>query len=189
MRIGLLALSPLTQRLLTESLSPRGHVTLFTTVQDLAQGIEAEDVLWGVEEQARAFQVMSLTHQENFLKPLKISHLLAHLHGFVAGRSYPVGPYVFFPAHRRVELSDGEGGEAHVIHLREKETELLLFLVTAPDGYASRQTLLSHVWGVQPDMETRTLESHIHQLRQKLDATDTGLKVIHNVGQGYQLKS
>jgi DNA-binding response OmpR family regulator len=100
-----------------------------------------------------------------------------------------VGPYVFFPAHRRLEMSDGASDETHVIHLREKETDLLLFLVTAPDGYASRQSLLSHVWGVQTDLETRTLESHIHQLRQKLDATDTGLKLIHNVGDGYHLKS
>jgi len=189
MQIGVLTLSPLTGRLLRAALAPLYTLVVFETEETLARALKGEEVGCGIGEKEDQFHLFTAQGRENFLKPLKMSHLLKALNRFMAQRPYAVGPYMFFPAHRRLEKkAASKEGRGEEIYLREKETDLLLFLVTAPQGYASRHTLLSHVWGLQPDMETRTLESHIYQLRQKLEGFPDAPRLLVNTQEGYQLR-
>ena len=59
------------------------------------------------------------------------------------------------------------GGEPIVFRL--KEFELLRALVRAPGRVVSRQRLLQDVWGYDADVMTRTVDTHIVELRRKVE--------------------
>ncbi|MCW5828668.1 MAG: response regulator transcription factor [Deltaproteobacteria bacterium] len=54
------------------------------------------------------------------------------------------------------------------IRLQPKEFDLLYVLATAPNKVMNRKYLLKTVWGYGPDIETRTIDVHIKNLRVKL---------------------
>ncbi len=58
--------------------------------------------------------------------------------------------------------------ENNNIQLTEKETLLLDFLLNNPKG-VSRSLILKEVWGYDEDAETKTVETHISKLRNKLE--------------------
>lgn len=64
---------------------------------------------------------------------------------------------------REVRWSDKEREE-----LSATETAILSFLVGQKDRAVSREELLSRVWGIAQEMETRTIDMHIARLRAKL---------------------
>ena len=55
------------------------------------------------------------------------------------------------------------------VPLTPKAYELLLALVRRGGAVASRVELLREVWGMQPDVMTRTVDSHMAELRRKLE--------------------
>ena len=55
------------------------------------------------------------------------------------------------------------------IALTAKEFELLRYFVSHPEERISRQALLKDVWGYQAMPNTRTVDFHVAQLRQKLE--------------------
>lgn len=74
------------------------------------------------------------------------------------------------------------------IELTYKEFELLKYLMLHHDVVVSRETLLAYVWGYDYVGETRTVDMHIKNLREKLEAnlSDTAHKYIKTVrGVGY----
>lgn len=56
------------------------------------------------------------------------------------------------------------------VSLTEKECLLLSCLLKTPDLAIHRDALLEAVWGMDGDVETHTLETHIYRLRSKLEA-------------------
>ena len=82
------------------------------------------------------------------------------------------------PAHR--VLVDGDE-----ILLTALEFRLLMDLMTRPGRVQTRDALLERVWGYAPNVETRTVDTHVKRLREKLG--DTGSKYIETVrGVGYR---
>ena len=68
-----------------------------------------------------------------------------------------------------------------------EDIRLLSTLVERRNRVQSRDTLLSDVWGLQLHVETRTVDTHIKRLREKLGA---GGDYIHTVrGVGYRFAS
>lgn len=63
-----------------------------------------------------------------------------------------------------------------------QEMRLLTFLASAPGKMHSRRELLSEVWGYRPDASSRTLDTHIKRLRDKLGADAGMIQTIHGVG-------
>ena len=55
--------------------------------------------------------------------------------------------------------------------LTEKETALLVFLGHSHEP-VTRRDILAAVWGYDENIDTHTLETHIYQLRRKLDGKD-----------------
>lgn len=55
------------------------------------------------------------------------------------------------------------------IALTPKEYQLLLALAAQPNQVQTRQALLRQVWGHQADIATRTVDTHIAELRRKLE--------------------
>ncbi|MGD2206437.1 MAG: response regulator transcription factor [Anaerolineae bacterium] len=54
------------------------------------------------------------------------------------------------------------------LELRAREYDLLLFFAQHPGQVLSRQTLLEQVWGEAEFIDERTVDVHVHRLRQKL---------------------
>ena len=73
---------------------------------------------------------------------------------------------------------------AKVIELTSKEFELLKALLEAKGRVLGREFLLDRVWGLEQSMEieTRTVDVHIGQLRRKLKGEAKRLITIKNVG-------
>ncbi len=68
------------------------------------------------------------------------------------------------------------------VTLTYKEYELLRLLMSRPGAVFTRDQLFSSVWGSDYVGETRTLDMHIHTLRQKLGKYGELIETIRNVG-------
>jgi len=68
------------------------------------------------------------------------------------------------------------------IDLTFKEYELLHFLMLNKGFALNRSKIIEAVWGYDFEGESRTLDMHIHSLRQKLSAAGEIIKTIRNVG-------
>ncbi|MFX1670774.1 response regulator [Paraburkholderia sp. A2WS-5] len=117
------------------------------------------------------------------VKPFALDELLARMrvvHRRQAGRAQTTlhaGPLRLDPAQRRVWLHDEE------ISLTTREFALLHELMHKPDTIVSREQLEERLYGWNEEVESNTIQVHIHNLRRKL-----GTKAIRNVrGVGYQI--
>lgn len=78
------------------------------------------------------------------------------------------------------------GGKQH--HLTPKECRLLEIFLEHPGQVLTRQFLMKEVWLTDYVADTRTLEVHVHWLRQKLEAGGDP-RLIHTVRSvGYILR-
>ncbi len=72
------------------------------------------------------------------------------------------------------------------ITLTHKEYELLHFLMANPGQIFSREQLLNRVWGYDFEGTTRTVDTHIKTLRQKLDGE--GKHIVTLIRSGYKFE-
>src|SRR3954465_1536673 len=72
-----------------------------------------------------------------------------------------------------------EGDEAPLTAL---EFRLLCLLFDRRDRVQSRAALLDDVWGVSSDLETRTVDTHVKRLREKLGAAGAYIETVRGVG-------
>jgi DNA-binding response OmpR family regulator len=78
------------------------------------------------------------------------------------------------------------------VPLTIKEMDLLLCLASHPGRTYTRELLLETVWGYAYPGETRTVDSHISRLRNKIGASETtpwDIKAIWGVGYRFEVKS
>ena len=84
------------------------------------------------------------------------------------------------PSRHRV-IVDGEE-----LSLRPLEYKLLAIFVEHPQRMFSRTDLLQEVWGVSPETNTRTVDTHIRRLRERLGVYSEAIETVH--GFGYRLR-
>jgi two-component system alkaline phosphatase synthesis response regulator PhoP len=72
------------------------------------------------------------------------------------------------------------------VELTYKEYELLKLFMSNPGIVFSREKLLSEVWGIDYLGESRTVDMHIKNLRQKLKEQGSRIETI--IGVGYRLE-
>ena len=68
------------------------------------------------------------------------------------------------------------------IRLTYKEFELLHLFLSHPGMVYTREQLFSQVWNMDYMGDSRTLDSHIRTLRQKLEAYGKNIETVRNVG-------
>ena len=90
------------------------------------------------------------------------------------------GKILLQPNARKVYLDGQE------ITLTHKEYELLSFLMANPGQIFSREQLLNRVWGYEFEGTTRTVDTHIKTLRQKLG--DEGGHIVTLIRSGYKFE-
>jgi DNA-binding response OmpR family regulator len=124
-------------------------------------------------------------------KPFGLAELLARVRALLRRHAaaedsvatiYRFGGLVLDTAARRVTRRGRE------LSLRPKEFELLLALARRAGGVASRAQLMTEVWGYAADVVSRTLDTHIAMLRQKLEGDVAHPRVVLTVRSiGYRL--
>jgi two-component system phosphate regulon response regulator PhoB len=72
--------------------------------------------------------------------------------------------------------------EGEEVVLTALEFKLLLTLFDRPDRVQTRTVLLSDVWGIDADVTTRTVDTHVKRLREKLGAAGQAIETIRGVG-------
>ena len=119
-------------------------------------------------------------------KPFSPKVLLAKVNALLR-RSAPTfsgvitaGKIVLQPGAHRGYL---DGQELTLTH---KEYELLAFLMANPGQIFSREQLLNRVWGYDLEGTTRTVDTHIKTLRQKLG--DEGRHIVTLIRSGYKFE-
>lgn len=68
------------------------------------------------------------------------------------------------------------------ISLTATEFKLLHALAARPGRVQSRGTLLQDVWDMPPDLNTRTVDTHVKRLREKLGEASRHLETVRGVG-------
>ncbi len=72
-------------------------------------------------------------------------------------------------------------GESEIA-LTALEFKLLTTLVSRRGRVQTRKLLLDDVWGIQADISTRTVDTHVKRLRQKLGAAGEYIETLRGVG-------
>lgn len=68
------------------------------------------------------------------------------------------------------------------VELTKREFDLILFLVSNKNMIFTREQLLNSVWGYGFEGDSRTVDTHIKQLRIKLGENASMIKTVHRVG-------
>ncbi len=122
-------------------------------------------------------------------KPFSIRELMARIKAVLRrAPAQPPAPAVYQFGDVEVNLRGHEvrrGGGA--IDLSAKEFALLAYFIAHPGETLSRDRLLDEVWGYQNYPNTRTVDTHIVHLRQKLEPNPEEPRHIITVhGSGYK---
>jgi two-component system phosphate regulon response regulator PhoB len=72
--------------------------------------------------------------------------------------------------------------KSELVLLTPLEFRLLSILLERPGRIQTREALLSDVWGIQAEIETRTVDTHIKRLRHKLGSAGDLIETIRGVG-------
>lgn len=96
------------------------------------------------------------------------------------GKMLRAGKIAINPAAHKVFLDGTE------ITLTHKEYELLHFFVSNPEQIFSREQLLNRIWGYDFEGSTRTVDTHIKTLRQKLGSE--GKSIVTLIRSGYKFE-
>ena len=148
-------------------------------------------VLFLTSRDAEEDIVTALAHgaDDYLVKPARSGELLARLNalqrrasGVGGASSLVVGPYEF-DAGLSVARLHGE-----IIELTQRQYELALVLFRNTGRLLSRQYLLEAVWGLNDNVQTRTLDIHISQLRNQLALADNGWRIHSVYAHGYRLE-
>ena len=109
----------------------------------------------------------------------KVNALLRRFSAASSG-TVAAGKIMLQPSARRVWLDGQE------ITLTHKEYALLAFFMANPGQIFSREQLLNRVWGYDFEGTTRTVDTHIKTLRQKLG--DEGRHIVTLIRSGYKFE-
>lgn len=126
------------------------------------------------------------------VKPFSVRELMLRIEARLKARKAALGHLVDQPrpagdelalhnlrvdtATHRVFVGDSE------VHVSALEMKLLVELFRAPGRMLTRRELLTKVWGYHPDVASRTVDTHMKRLRDKLGEAAPLLQTVRGVG-------
>jgi two-component system, OmpR family, alkaline phosphatase synthesis response regulator PhoP len=116
-------------------------------------------------------------------KPFSVRELLARVAAILRRARGTDDSAMYDDGHLRIDgrtMRVYVGGEE--VKLAKKELELLWMLVRNRPAVVSRDRILSEVWQVAEDVETRTVDAHIRNLRKKIGKD----RIQTVIGYGYR---
>ena len=133
---------------------------------------------------------LKLGADDYLAKPFEVSELLARIEALLrrAKATPKAADSVFTFGELTVDLRGKEvTRKGQPVDLSAREFQLLNYLITHREAAISREELLDKVWGYQSIPNTRTVDVHIAQLRQKIEDNPKEARYIVTVyGCGYK---
>jgi DNA-binding response OmpR family regulator len=142
-----------------------------------------------VSETTDIKEKIALLHEgadDHIVKPFSFDELLARIRAILRRPAIKHKPIldidvVKLDCHNQ-QVTRGE----KQVYLTRKEFALLEYLMRNKGSVVSRGMIMEHVWNDQTDPFSNTIESHILNLRKKIDSKRR--RLIHNVpGRGYKI--
>lgn len=150
---------------------------LFTTSRD-----SEEDIVHALESGADDYMIKPIKQAETLAR---INALLRRaLPGSDAQQAYSCPPFEFDIHNQCVNIDE------QAISLTNKEFQLALFLFRNRGRLLSRSYILENVWGVSSELSTRTVDTHVSRIRNKLGIRpDRGWRLSAIYHHGYRLET
>lgn len=170
-------------------------------------GMDGMAVCRKVREQRPALPILMLTARDAvesrvtglssgaddyLIKPFDSRELLARVNGLFRRTHSQAGPVYTVPSIQlSVHLDDRKVlAKDHALTLTPKEFDLLSLFAKRPGRTFTREELLNLIWGPDYEGDTRTVDSHIKNIREKLKDAGVAPDVIATVwGIGYKLEA
>ena len=140
-----------------------------------AKGEEIDRVL-GFELGAEDYVVKPFSVRELLLRVQAILRRLSSAKSPITSDAVTFGRLRIDTAAHRIWV---EGQE---IQLTSIEFRLLVMLYDRRNRVQTRASLLEDVWGLQADTETRTVDTHVKRLREKLGSAEAYVETVRGVG-------
>ncbi|MDP2345100.1 MAG: response regulator transcription factor [Deltaproteobacteria bacterium] len=125
------------------------------------------------------------------VKPFSVRELLLRVRAVLrraASSDEPLADATVFgrlaldPAAHRCSVDDDE------VILTALEFRLLSTFLVRRGRVQSRETLLNDVWGIEADVTTRTVDTHVKRLREKLKAAGVYIETLRGVGYRFRAR-
>jgi two-component system phosphate regulon response regulator PhoB len=116
------------------------------------------------------------------VKPFSVRELLLRVNAVLRRKDAPSTDFVEFgelridPAAHRAWVAGVE------VALTTLEFKLLLTLYERKNRVQTRSVLLSDIWGIEADITTRTVDTHVKRLREKLKSVGRYIETVRGVG-------
>lgn len=132
-------------------------------------------------------ELLSIGADDYMTKPFSFEELLARVRALIRrpraqlNETLQVGDLTLNARTHEVERADKK------IYLTRKEFSLLEYLMRHVNAVVTRGSLLEHVWDLDGNPFSNSIETHICNLRKKLESP-RHTRLIHNIpGRGYRL--
>ena len=136
-------------------------------------------------QQVLEYNLRQAGHEVFVTKPFSVRELLLRIQAIVRrGRAEPkdVEATVEFGKLKIDRDAHRVWVESLEIELTALEFKLLVTLYDRKNRVQTRSTLLDDVWGIQADITTRTVDTHVKRLREKLEAARDYVETVRGVG-------
>lgn len=143
-------------------------------------------------EEADKVRGLRLGADDYVTKPFGVLELLARVEALLRRTAPPgdgAGPPERFGAIEVIPASRSVLKSGKPVPLTPKEFDLLLALIHRDGAVATRMELLTEVWGYSAAVLSRTVDTHVAELRRKLESDPAAPKHILTVRKaGYRLE-
>lgn len=137
---------------------------------------------------ATKIEALNIGADDYLAKPFSIAELLARVRALLRREKKLTGPRLMVGDLELDALSHTVVRAGKRIELNRKEFSLLEYMMRNPGTTLTRNMILEHVWDMNADPFTNTVDVHIRFLREKIDVGRKKklLKTVH--GCGYKIE-
>ena len=170
-------------------------INLETLVEEEKSFIEAfisknhyKNIIFLYSDKENNFVIKNKNNFIFLIKPFKFNSLLEHTRKILIKNDpkkiqiFLMKTLIFIPNEKILKNIVSNKQE----HLTEKETQLLEYLYKNQNHEILKKKILTSIWGVNENINTHTLETHIYRLRQKLNKLEPNLTFsLNNINGKY----
>ncbi len=116
------------------------------------------------------------------VKPFSVRELLLRMAAVLRRNDAPAPAVIQFGELRIDEAAHRVWVGGNEVALTSLEFKLLVVLYERKNRVQTRSVLLSDIWGIEADITTRTVDTHVKRLREKLGGVGRYIETVRGVG-------